>query len=541
MRLLSIALLFVLSGQVWQFLPVEAAEPQDAPFDVGGWRRMRLELELGRNVLGWRKPSPSIDNGLILHFGRLAQTGQIAEANKLIAEVQDYLADGKNPVLLRSFYLNAIRSGRAELVETLISSGLKPADRNTRVSLLQYTVWKRENDIADKLIANGFETDLYIDVALGRVDKLKAALKDPATVQMRDQNGRTLMHWAALTGQIESLELLIKDGASVDDNAQSKSSQTEERPYYLSPLQVAISMRCRDASKLLLAKGAKANGRPGDIFRPLGLAAKERDCVLVEYLLAAGARLNAQDMEGKTALHFAAMNNDAVLTEYLLKRGADSGLRDNDGKLPVELTSSQTVRNMLQTKAKAALVAPAARAEPPKIDVHELVLPIYTKMVVVLTDSINTNDQLIQNFDAYLKSDVVINQETCLPAASKLIGNVFHQSSQGCQYMDINFGKTILPNGKKLKILAIPKSSGGILHVMRDGTQMNIDACPTRRVIANPTDKEATATIVLQPATSIFAKKHQSVQLKPGDEIVIESAEEQKTTLEKLNRPVLRL
>jgi ankyrin repeat protein len=347
LRLLSCGLLLVLISQVLQLTCAQAAKPVSSvehcelpPWKAGG------NLHFG--VQGVEAPKLYSDNQLILHFSELVKNGQIKEARLFLAEHKETLGNSKNAFLLNSIYLNAIRFGSLDLVESLINSGLRPPTAAMRVSLLKYALWKRECAIADKLRANDFETDQFADVALGSVDKLKLALKGPTAVYRRDENGRTSMHWAALTGRIDLLKLLVDAGASVDDDA--NCSKASEKPYYLNPLEVAISLGHFDACKFLLANGAKPNGRLGDVYRPLGIATKLAKRQLVQSLLGAGAKLNGKDGEGKTALHIAASNNDAGLTEYLLKAGADTRIKDGEGKLAIELTDSESVKALLMLR-----------------------------------------------------------------------------------------------------------------------------------------------------------------------------------------------
>jgi ankyrin repeat protein len=347
-RLLSIVLLLVLISHVWQFNCAQAARPVISPANDSELPPWKLDVNQYLGVQGIEPPKSFTDNQLILHFSQLVKSGQIQEASKLLAEHKESLGDSKNAFLLQTVYLNVIRFSSVALVETLISSGLRPSTKTMRVSLLKYALWKRECAIADKLKASGFESDPYADVALGLVDSLKLALKDPAAIQMRDENGRTLMHWAALTGRSDLLELLVEAGASVDDDA--KFGRVSEKPYYLSPLEVAISLGHCDACHILLANGANPNGRPGDIYRPLGIATKISSRRLVQSLVGAGAKVNAKDGEGRTALHIAALNNDQSLTEYLIKLGADTRVKDGEGKLPIELTDLQSVKFLLKPK-----------------------------------------------------------------------------------------------------------------------------------------------------------------------------------------------
>lgn len=350
MRFLNCGLLLVLISQVLQLTCAQAAKPVSSvdhcelpPWKADGNRHL--------GVQGVESPKFYSDNQLILHFSELVKNGQIEEARQFLAEHKETLGNSKNAFLLRSIYLNAIRFGSLDLVESLIGGGLRPPTAAMRVSLLKYALWKRESAIVDKLRANDFETDQFADVALGSIDRLKLALREPAATHKRDENGCTFIHWAALTGRVDLLKLLVDAGASVDDDA--FCSKPSEKPYYLNPLEVAISLGHVDACKFLLANGAKPNGRPGDIYRPLGIATKLSNRQLVQSLLGAGAKLNGKDGEGKTALHIAALNNDAGLTEYLLKAGADTKIKDGEGKLAIELTDSESVQALLKPKKHA--------------------------------------------------------------------------------------------------------------------------------------------------------------------------------------------
>ena len=113
-------------------------------------------------------------------------------------------------------------------------------------------------------------------------------------------------------GLADKLKLALKEPATVSGDA-------VEKHYYLSPLEVAVSLGHKNACKLLLAKGANPNGRPGDIERPLTIAAKLSNGPLVENLLKAGANANAN-------------------------------AKDGDGKLPIELTDSESIKALLRTK-----------------------------------------------------------------------------------------------------------------------------------------------------------------------------------------------
>ncbi|MCA0316350.1 MAG: ankyrin repeat domain-containing protein [Candidatus Melainabacteria bacterium] len=298
---------------------------------------------------------------------KLMERGQIEEACAMIADNKEQFERSRNQFYVRTLYLNAIRLHSQKVIDTLLALHLKPENREDRQSLLEYALWKREKEMAEHLKEGGFETTVYAEVAMGNLSKLQEVLKEKNAVKMRDTNGRTLLHWAALDGQVYLIKPLLAAGASVDDcpkgsaakkHKRKKAAKEEDKPenkeesesapFYLSPLAVAIANSCQDACKLLIENGAKPNGRPGDETLPLALAARMHNRLVIDRLLAAGADLNGRDSYGRTALHYAAMANDAVITEYLLKLGADKKIVDKQGKRASDLTESQPVLKLLK-------------------------------------------------------------------------------------------------------------------------------------------------------------------------------------------------
>ncbi|MDP3508380.1 MAG: hypothetical protein Q8T09_10355 [Candidatus Melainabacteria bacterium] len=192
MRLLSCGLLLVLISQVLQLTCAQAAKPLSS-VDHSELPPWKADGNLHLGVQGLESPKLDSANQLILHFSQLVKSGQIKEARQFLAEHKESLANNKSAFLLSSIYLNAIRFGSLDLVESLISSGMRPPTAAMRVSLLKYALWKRESAIAAKLRASDFETDQFADVALGSIDRLKLALREPAAAHKRDENGCTFV------------------------------------------------------------------------------------------------------------------------------------------------------------------------------------------------------------------------------------------------------------------------------------------------------------------------------------------------------------
>ena len=221
---------------------------------------------------------------------------------------EDLLREAKQPRLL----CLAIPNHDQRTIKYLLAQGV-PAQASGP-SPLATAIWLRDREAADIFMAAGARTDQFTDTALSHLDKIKKLLAArPNCVNDRDEQGRTLLHWAAVDGQCALIDLLLKSGADIDDRAGG---------YALTPLEVAVANNCQSAAKLLLESGAAPNGRPGDQETPLGLAAGMHSTILVNMLLERGADINGKDGQGKTPLERALERNDEMLADYLKSRGA---------------------------------------------------------------------------------------------------------------------------------------------------------------------------------------------------------------------------
>jgi ankyrin repeat protein len=108
-------------------------------------------------------------------------------------------------------------------------------------------------------------------------------------------DGLTPLIWAARSGAVEAMTVLLDAGATVDGR--------DGRSNQWTPLQHAIHRRETDAISLLLERGANPNGSaaPGSLT-PLLMAAPDPDPAVVKLLLAYGANPRIGGEGGKTPL-----------------------------------------------------------------------------------------------------------------------------------------------------------------------------------------------------------------------------------------------
>ena len=201
------------------------------------------------------------------------------------------------------------------------------------------------------------------------------------------KKGRLAVHYAAISGQIEMMDMLQRMGDDIDALDQYGASplhyavfhhhlatvshildQSTARlnhfgnsaprlnhfgnsaPRYIgseTPLLLAVHEMNLEMIEFLLGKGADpkmlANG-----LLALNRACERGQLEIVKLLVEAGADPNARGRQGYTSLHEAAKNNHLPVVQYLLSRGADYKATDDKGSTPVDLASKKACKETLR-------------------------------------------------------------------------------------------------------------------------------------------------------------------------------------------------
>ncbi len=171
---------------------------------------------------------------------------------------------------------------------------------------------------------------------LGRTPAYIAAMRGAAAADVRaligsggggsllalSDDGKTLLHAAALGGCVETVLGLVKD-AGLDVDARDVSGQT--------PLFCAAEKGHVEACRALLRAGAAVNASDdGDNgVTPLRRAAACGHVGVIRALVAEGADINWASSTGNTALHDAAWNGRAAAVRALIAEGAEIDAFDN--------------------------------------------------------------------------------------------------------------------------------------------------------------------------------------------------------------------
>ncbi|CAH2037474.1 unnamed protein product, partial [Iphiclides podalirius] len=133
--------------------------------------------------------------------------------------------------------------------------------------------------------------------------------EDKSLIHTNDSNGRLLIHWAALGGNENLVDLLINLGSPLDPVDDTNSS----------PIILAASAGKYNVVKLLIDRGANVNHKTYRGQTPLHYACSKGHKEIAKLLIDSDARINEGDVLGATPLHRAASQGRSNIVEILIE------------------------------------------------------------------------------------------------------------------------------------------------------------------------------------------------------------------------------
>ncbi len=189
---------------------------------------------------------------------------------------------------------------------------------------------------------------LHQDIKDGKIDALRTAIENGASLVDRNARGLTPLHLALTLERREMAIELIQRGADI--NARTQNG--------LTPLGLAIDKGYADVVDLLLARHVVVDPLAG--ASPLFSAIRANNRTIFESLVASGAQVNRRNSDDETLLYVASGLGQATLVERLLELGADSNAALPDGRTSLHvalMNSHEPVANLLYSRGAGVSAA----------------------------------------------------------------------------------------------------------------------------------------------------------------------------------------
>lgn len=177
------------------------------------------------------------------------------------------------------------------------------------------------------------------------IDKVKEYLAEGGDVNAkRGQFGNTLLHTAANEGHLETVKLLIENGANV--NLRNNSgfvplshaiSHPLPTPGGKGPCIRCLTLKHMEIAKLLIEQGADVNARDFYEGWPLNTAITYKNLDAINMLIEHGADVNAKSEIRTSNLHWAVILENLDIVKILIAHGADVNAKNDKGETPLDI------------------------------------------------------------------------------------------------------------------------------------------------------------------------------------------------------------
>ncbi|MEM7014704.1 MAG: ankyrin repeat domain-containing protein [Verrucomicrobiota bacterium] len=258
----------------------------------------------------------------------------------------------------RTLLWEAAYKGRTALVAELIERGAEVNVKGSyytpmlvELSPLSCAEEAGRTELADLLVANGAQDDLYAACYRGDLETIDALLaQDPESVNRPSRSdaephprmGWNPIHYAVVGGRLGAVKLLVDSGAEIGDHRQlliDWAQENREIIRYLKSINAEAKSPTSQAPKQ--EPGIPAIDRPDWMGYPVLVDAcrgnhnAPDDPQRVQKLLDRDANVNIKDYKQKTPLHRASQAGFLKITNLLLDHGADLDAVDEKGQTPI--------------------------------------------------------------------------------------------------------------------------------------------------------------------------------------------------------------
>ncbi len=169
------------------------------------------------------------------------------------------------------------------------------------------------------------DTPLSLAIRAGKAFLVPYMVPSVKIDQIKVANDELLIHWASRTGDIPTLNALIR--SDVNSDVEDAEGNT--------PLMIALKNSHLEIAEKLAkrCKNVEASNQQGETA--LDIAVSNGDLTVAVFLIRNGAQINVDENSGESLLHSAIWNNHLPLVEALIKHGADVNAKSKTGVTPL--------------------------------------------------------------------------------------------------------------------------------------------------------------------------------------------------------------
>ena len=202
-------------------------------------------------------------------------------------------------------------------------------------------------------VARTTATSPVADAAMrGDTAAVRTLIAQGSDVNAAQGDGMTALHWAALNGDVKTMDVLLAAKAKVD-------ALTRLGNY--TPLHLASSRGHAGAVSRLLAAGSDPKAVTSTGVQPVHLAAEAGNAEALRALLEHGVDVNVRDEKyGRTPLVFATAENRVEAMKLLIAKGADLSIATSVIDYPQRSAADTADRVAREKAVQAATGRPPA-------------------------------------------------------------------------------------------------------------------------------------------------------------------------------------
>eukprot|EP00063_Salmo_salar_P075803 XP_014050638.1 PREDICTED: ankyrin repeat domain-containing protein 6-like isoform X3 [Salmo salar] len=196
------------------------------------------------------------------------------------------------------------------------------------------------------LSSQGHQTALHRAAMVGNSDIIDGLIKGGCALDLQDKDGNTALHEVSWHGFCQSVKLLVKAGADV--HARNKAGNT------------ALHLACQNANAqsahVLLLGGSRPDIKNNVGDTCLHVAARYNHLAMIKILVGALCSVTEKNQLGDTALHVAAALNHKKTVQLLLEAGTDGNARNKAGKTALDKARDYNHKDVSLLLARAPQV-----------------------------------------------------------------------------------------------------------------------------------------------------------------------------------------